>query len=207
MSTRTRAPHSTGAPRSTNAPRRTARLAVAALAVALVSVAAGCTAAPGTDLVNGGEYTIELSVPSQHVSNDFELFFGLAICSASITTPEVRIPGTTVEVPPFEYELGARTASIPEVSVQLPRSRVSAGSFSLTCNDQLIGTIGLAIEFDALVSVRSGTLDLETRVVTLDRPTITVTGAEATFAGAPVDAPPVPLDPITIELPEFEIRI
>ena len=199
MVTRTRAPRTRAG--------RTRALRPALIAIAVLAVTAACTPTPGTNPVDGGSYVVEMSVPSQHFSNDFELFFGLAICTASITTPEIHIPGTTVEVPPFEYDLDARTASLAQVSVQLPRSRVSAGSFSLTCNDQLIGTIGVSIEFDAVVSVRSGTLDLDSRVVTLDRPTITVTGAEATFAGAPDGTPPAPLDPITIEVPEFEIRV
>ena len=130
--------------------------------------------------------------------------------AAALEQPTAKLvapDGTTVEVPPFEYDLDARTASLSEVSVQLPRSRVSAGSFSLTCNDQLIGTIGVSIEFDAVVSVRSGTLDLDSRVVTLDQPTVSITGAEATFAGAPAGTPPAPLDPITIEIPEFEIQV
>ncbi len=194
MAKRTRAPR-------TRVPR------AALLALAAVAIAAGCTPAPGTNVIDGGEYVVAMSVPSQHITNDFELFFGLAICTASVTTPEVEIPGTTVELPPFEYDLDARTASIPAVSVQLPRSRVSAGSFSLTCNDQLIGTIGVSIEFDALASVQSATLDLDSGRVTLDRPTVSVTGAEATFAGAPAGAPPVPLDPITIDVPEFEIQM
>ena len=186
--------------------RRTIRAAALA-AVVTMAIAAGCTPAPGSNLMDGGEYVIAMSVPPQHISNDFELPFGLGTCSAAVTTPEVEIPGTTVELPPFEYDLGARSASIPGVSVQLPRSRVSAGSFSLTCNDQLIGSIGVSIEFDALASIQSATLDLESGQVTLDHPTVSVTGAEATFAGAPAGTPPVPLDPITIEVPQFEIRL
>ncbi len=189
--------------RSNRRPIRAAALA----AVAIVAVAAGCTPAPGTNLIDGGEYVVEMSVPPQHISNEFELFFGLATCTASVTTPEVHIPRTTVTLPPFVHDGDAGTATIPAVSVQLPRSRVSAGAFSLTCNDELIGSVGVAIEFDAVASVRSATLDLDTGMVTLDEPTISVTGAEATFAGAPVDAPPVPLDPITVAVPEFEIRL
>lgn len=190
------------------APRRHTPLRAAALAViALAAVAAGCTPAPGTNLIEGGKYVVEMSVPPQYISNDFELPLGLGTCTAAVTTPEVNIPGTTVELPPFEYDMGARTASIDEVSVQLPRSRVSAGSFSLTCGGQLVGSIGVSIEFDALASMQSATLELDTGTVTLDRPTISITGAEATFVGAPAGTPPVPLDPIVLEVPQFEIRL
>ncbi len=183
------------------------RLRLLAVATMAVVVAAGCTPTPGSSVVDGGSYVVQVSIPPQYIANRFDLPFGLGSCTAAVTTPAVDIPGTTVELPPFEYELGATTAHLPAVSIELPRSRVSAGSFSLTCRDQLIGSIGVVIDFDAVASVSGATVDLETMQVTLDQPTLSVTDATAVFAGAPAGTQPVPLDPITLQIPEFRIQL
>jgi len=180
---------------------------LAAVVLTLAALGAACTPMPGTTWEDGGTYAVEVSIPSQEITNEFALPFWLGFCVATVTTPEVEIPGTTVEVPPFEYEMGATTATIPGVTVELPRSRVSAGSFSLSCNGHELGRVGISIEFDGVVGIQSATLDLETSGVTLHDPTLRVTDAEATFAGAPAGTPPVQLDPFTIQIPEFELRV
>jgi hypothetical protein len=176
------------------------------VALALAAVATACTAMPGTTLEDGGTYAVEVSIPAQEVTNEFPLPFGLGSCIAAITTPEVDVPGTTVELPPFEYAPGDPTASIPAVTIELPRSRVSAGSFSLACNGVELGRIGVAIEFEGTATISSATLHLDTRTLILADPVLEVRDAEATFAGAPADTPPVPLEPFSLELPELIIR-
>jgi hypothetical protein len=178
---------------------------LATVVLALAALMAACTPMPGTTLEDGGSYVVEVSIPSQEVTNEFPLPFGLGTCIAAVHTPEVAIPNTTVEVPPFEYEMGATHATIPGVTVELPRSRVSAGSFSVTCNGHELGRIGVSIEFEAVVEVRSATIELETSAVFLHDTTIDVTDAEATFAGAPAGTPPVQLDPFSVDIPEFEM--
>jgi len=179
---------------------------VTIVALALAAVATACTAMPGTTLEDGGTYAVAVSIPAQQVTNEFPLPFGLGSCTAEITTPAVEVPGTTVELPPFEYEVGDPTASIPGVAVELPRSRVSAGSFSLACNGHELGRIGVAIEFEGTATIQSATLHLDTRTLILADPVLEVRDAEATFDGAPAGTPPVPLEPFTLELPELIIR-
>lgn len=187
---------------------RIATRAVPLFAVALLAlVAAACSPAPGTTLVDGGDYEIGVTVPSQQITNEFELPLGLGTCVTAVTTPEVDVPGTTVRLPAFELDAETMSVTLPEVSVRLPRSRVSAGTFSLTCLGHVIASIGVTIELDALVSVQSATLDVERGLVTLAEPTLTVTDAVATFAGMPEGTPPVPLDPIVLALPELEIKL
>ena len=177
---------------------------VAVLAVATVAVLAACTPMPGTTLEDGGTYVVEVSIPSQQVTNEFPLPFGLGSCVAAVNTPEVEVPGTTVEVPPFEYTPGAPTATIPQVTFELPRTRVSAGYFSLTCLGFELGRIGLSIEFDGVATIQSATLNMANNQITLNDTTLEVNDAEVTFAGAPAGTEPVRLDPFTLEIPPFQ---
>ncbi|MHB1137668.1 MAG: hypothetical protein ACYC2O_01845 [Microthrixaceae bacterium] len=179
----------------------------AIVALASVAVLAACTPSPGTTLEDGGTYVVEVSIPSQQVTNEFPLPFGLGSCVAAVNTPEVEIPGTTVEVPPFEYTVGSPTATIPEVSFELPRTRVSAGYFSLTCLGHELGRIGLSIEFDGVATIQSATLDIASHRVTLNDTTLQVNDAELTFPGAPAGTAPVQLDPFTLEIPPFQIWV
>ncbi len=180
---------------------------VAVLALVSAAVVAACAPMPGTTLEDGGTYVVEVSIPSQEVTNEFPLPFGLGTCTSAVNTPQVEVPGTTVEVPPFEYTIGDPTATIPGVTFELPRSRIAAGSFSLSCLGHELGRIGLSIEFEGVVTTRSATVDLATRRVTVNDTTLEVRDAEVTFAGAPSGTPPVRLDPFTIEIPPFTIWV
>lgn len=185
---------------------RAGRRTAAVAAVAVLGVAGvACTPPPESEMFDGGTYPIEIEVAPQTVTNEFDLL-GLVQCSTTATTPEVDIDGS-LTLAPAELSPDATQVTIPSASLALPASRVSVGSFSLTCDGEHVGTLGLVLEFSAAASVQTAVLDTEARTVTLTDPTLTVTDARVSFAGAPEGTPPVELDPIDVTVPTISVPL
>lgn len=185
--------------------RRRGALTGAVVATALLLTAVACTPAPGTTLFDGGTYDIEVVIPSQSFSTTFDVFEGLGSCTTTATTPAVDIPDATATLPPAELDLAESTAVIPSAVIELPSATVSAGSLSLSCFGFHLLTIGFSVSVEGSVTVQQATLDLATGKVTLSDPTLTVTEAWVTFAGAPPEMEPVRLEPFTVTLPTIDV--
>lgn len=188
----------------------------AAVVLAVVTLASlGCAAPPegaqdpaGTpSWFAGGTFPIDVSVPPQTASATFPVLWGLATCTSTVTTPSVEIPGATATLAAVELDPFAGTVTIPHASVVLPRSTISAGSLSLSCDGHHIGTVGLAIEFEGSASAGTARLDTVTRTVTVTDPTLSITDGSVTFGGAGSGAAPVPLDPFEVTVPTFRVVV
>ena len=160
---------------------------------------------PAFDLFEGGTYPIEIAVAPQTVTTDVDLF-GLAQCEATTTTPSIDIDGT-LTVAPAEIAPGLDRVVIPGATLELPGSRVSVGSLSLTCDGEHVGSIGVSVEFDATASVGAAVLDVGAASLSLADPTISITDASATFAGGPAGDTVVELDPITVTVPTVSVDV
>ncbi len=160
---------------------------------------------PAADLFEGGTYPIEIAVAPQTVTTQFDAF-GLAQCEATTTTPSVDIDGT-LTVAPAEIAPGLDRVVIPGATLELPGSRVSVGSLSLTCDGEHVGSIGVSVEFDATASVGAAVLDVGAASLSLADPTISITDASARFAGGPAGDTVVELDPITVTVPTVSVDV
>lgn len=198
--------------RTRSAGRRYVRGAAVAALAAVAVLAGACAPAPGADpgeavadLFEGGTYPIAVDVAPQTYTAEFDVF-GMATCTATATTAEVDIDGS-LTLQPAELAPGLDRVTIPGAVLELPGSRVSAGSLSLSCDGQHVGSIGVSIEFDGSASVQSAVLDVPSGTVSLTDPTISVTNARVTFAGGPGGSTPVPLDPITVTVPTVSVDV
>lgn len=187
--------------------RRSGLLSSAVAVAALLLTAAACTPAPGTTLFEGGTYDIDVVIPPQSFSSTFDVFEGLGTCTVTATTPSVDIPDATLTLPPAELDLAQAVAVIPSAVVELPSATVSVGSVSLSCFGFHLFTVGFSISVEGSVSVQQATLDITTGKVVLADPTLTVTDAWVTFAGAPPEMEPVRLDPFTVTIPSIDVRL
>lgn len=183
------------------------------LAVALIGVvtlvSAACSPTPEgettPDWFAGGTFPVEVSIPSQTTSATFDLLWGLGTCTTTVTTPSVEIPDGTLTLDPVEIDPSAATVTIPEASLDLPGSTISAGAISLRCNDAHIATIGLSIAFDGAASVQTATIDTATNTVTLAETELSITNASLAFAWE--GATPVPLAPFTTTVPSISLPL
>ena len=170
-----------------------------------VSACAPPPAAEAVDLFEGGTYPVEIVVAPQTVTTEFSLF-GLVSCTSTSVTPSVDVRGT-LTVAPAELDPAITRVTIPGASLDLPGATVSAGSLSLTCDDTVLGTIGVSLQFDAAAAVRSVVLDTEAGTLSLAEPTLTLTEVRATFAGAPAGTAPTPLAPISVTVPSIDVEL
>ena len=160
---------------------------------------------PAFDLFDGGSYPVEIVVAPQTVTTDVDLF-GLAQCEATTTTPSIDIDGT-LSVAPAELAPGMDRLVIPGATLELPGSKVSVGSLSLSCDGEHVGSIGVSVEFDATASVGAAVLDVGEASLSLADPTISISDAHATFAGGPSGDTVVELDPITVTVPTVSVDV
>lgn len=186
---------------------RSGRLArrgsVAVVVAATLGLLAACAPSPGTTVFDGGTYDVELVVPPQVASTSFDLF-GLTTCTSEVTTPSVEVRGTAT-LAPAELDPHSAVVRIPSATVELPRTRASAGSWTLTCWDAPIVTVGFSVELDGVVSAHGALLDTTTNRVTVDDPTIAVTDAVLLLDGEPFGIGPIPLDPFTVTVPAIDV--
>ena len=138
---------------------RTASITIGAVVMLAVSACAPPPAAEAVDLFEGGTYPVEIVVAPQTVTTEFSLF-GLVSCTSTSVTPSVDVRGT-LTVAPAELDPAITRVTIPGASLDLPGATVSAGSLSLSCDDTVLGTIGVSLQFDAAAAVRSVVLDTE----------------------------------------------
>jgi hypothetical protein len=182
---------------------------VSIMGIAVLAMAASaCTPPPegdAPDLFEGGTYSIDVVVEPQTVTTEFSLF-GLATCTSTAVTPSVDLHGS-LTVAPAELDPALSRLSIPGASLDLPGSTVSAGSLSLACNGNHLGTIGVSLQFDGAASVQDAVLDTAAGTISLSDPTITLTNVRATFAGAPAGTAPTQLDPITVAVPTIDVDV
>ncbi len=184
---------------------RTASITIGAVVMLAVSACAPPPAAEAVDLFEGGTYPVEIVVAPQTVTTEFSLF-GLVSCTSTSVTPSVDVRGT-LTVAPAELDPAITRVTIPGASLDLPGATVSAGSLSLTCDDTVLGTIGVSLQFDAAAAVRSVVLDTEAGTLSLAEPTLTLTEVRATFAGAPAGTAPTPLAPISVTVPSIDVEL
>ena len=184
---------------------RTASITIGAVVMLAVSACAPPPAAEAVDLFEGGTYPVEIVVAPQTVTTEFSLF-GLVSCTSTSVTPSVDVRGT-LTVAPAELDPAITRVTIPGASLDLPGATVSAGSLSLTCDDTVLGTIGISLQFDAAAAVRSVVLDTEAGTLSLAEPTLTLTEVRATFAGAPAGTAPTPLAPISVTVPSIDVEL
>ena len=184
---------------------RTASITIGAVVMLAVSACAPPPAAEAVDLFEGGTYPVEIVVAPQTVTTEFSLF-GLVSCTSTSVTPSVDVRGT-LTVAPAELDPAITRVTIPGASLDLPGATVSAGSLSLTCDDTVLGTIGVSLQFDAAAAVRSVVLDTEAGTLSLAEPTLTLTEVRATFAGAPAGTAPTPLAPISVTVPSIDVDL
>ena len=184
---------------------RTASITIGAVVMLAVSACAPPPAAEAVDLFEGGTYPVEIVVAPQTVTTEFSLF-GLVSCTSTSVTPSVDVRGT-LTVAPAELDPAITRVTIPGASLDLPGATVSAGSLSLTCDDTVLGTIGVSLQFDAAAAVRSVVLDTEGGTLSLAEPTLTLTEVRATFAGAPAGTAPTPLAPISVTVPSIDVEL
>lgn len=193
-----------GARREARSNRAARTSLVVGLAVAAM-VAVGCTPPPVAEMFDGGTYPVRIEVEPQTVTTEFDIL-GLVQCSSTTVTPEVDVDGT-ITVAPAELSDDTTKVTIPSASLQLPASRVSAGSFSLTCDGNQVLTIGATLDFSATAAVQTAVLDTEARTLELTDPTITITDARLLLAGAPEGTQPVELDPIDVTVPTISVPL
>lgn len=184
---------------------RTASITIGAVVMLAVSACAPPPAAEAVDLFEGGTYPVEIVVAPQTVTTEFSLF-GLVSCTSTSVTPSVDVRGT-LTVAPAELDPAITRVTIPGASLDLPGATVSAGSLSLSCDDTVLGTIGVSLQFDAAAAVRSVVLDTEAGTLSLAEPTLTLTEVRATFAGAPAGTAPTPLAPISVTVPSIDVDL
>ncbi len=184
---------------------RTASITIGAVVMLAVSACAPPPAAEAVDLFEGGTYPVEIVVAPQTVTTEFSLF-GLVSCTSTSVTPSVDVRGT-LTVAPAELDPAITRVTIPGASLDLPGATVSAGSLSLSCDDTVLGTIGVSLQFDAAAAVRSVVLDTEAGTLSLAEPTLTLTEVRATFAGAPAGTAPTPLAPISVTVPSIDVEL
>lgn len=184
---------------------RTASITIGAVVMLAVSACAPPPAAEAVDLFEGGTYPVEIVVAPQTVTTEFSLF-GLVSCTSTSVTPSVDVRGT-LTVAPAELDPAITRVTIPGASLDLPGATVSAGSLSLACDDTVLGTIGVSLQFDAAAAVRSVVLDTEAGTLSLAEPTLTLTEVRATFAGAPAGTAPTPLAPISVTVPSIDVEL
>ena len=184
---------------------RTASITIGAVVMLAVSACAPPPAAEAVDLFEGGTYPVEIVVAPQTVTTEFSLF-GLVSCTSTSVTPSVDVRGT-LTVAPAELDPAITRVTIPGASLDLPGATVSAGSLSLTCDDTVLGTIGVSLQFDAAAAVRSVVVDTHAGTLSLAEPTLTLTEVRATFAGAPAGTAPTPLAPISVTVPSIDVEL
>jgi hypothetical protein len=168
-------------------------------------VAVGCTPPPVAEVFDGGTFPVRIEVAPQTVTTEFDIL-GLVQCSSTTVTPEVDIDGT-LTVAPAALSEDSTKVTVPAAALELPASRVSAGSFSLTCDGNHVLTIGATLDFSATASVQTAVLDTEARTLELTDPTITITDARLLLAGAPEGTEPVELDPIDVTVPTISVPL
>ena len=164
-------------------------------AVALVAVmAAGCASVPPGSYP-GGTYSVDVALPGQAISHQF------GQCTASVTVPEIPIPGATVTVPAFSVAEGQTSITVPNVMVSIPGATLAGGTAELVCDGETVGSVPFSITFAGTVAASEGTLDTATKTITLSDATVDLSEAAVDVAGLPTFPLPTP----TITLPEITV--
>ena len=186
-------------------PTRRVRSRLVALAAIVTVIGASC-APPAPTTINLGPLTAplpQIGATAQRVS------VSLGPCSAGYTPPSFVIAGATVTLPSVTIDLTQATATIPNVTVNIPAATIGLPSVNLGCNVPILGCICVStavnLELPARAVVKSATLNISTKVLTLTNPSFTITGVNLVFPG--LASLKIPLPDITIPLPTTTIPL
>jgi hypothetical protein len=185
--------------------RRT-RTAAATAVLALVALVSACSASPGASMFRGGTYDLDLSLPPQHASQSFPVA-NLGTCTVTVDTPRITLPGATLTVPDVAFDQVEGTATIAGASVLVPHSTIPVGTVSLECFGEPVGSVAVSVELEASASVASAVFDVDTRTITLTRPTISIPAAKLIVTGGGLSLPPIALPPVDVSVPTVSVPL
>ncbi len=174
-----------------------------AIAVVLALFGAACTPSPddpGSIDIPFGPITVPLppigAVPPP-VTVD------LILCQVGYVPPAITIRNATVTIPGLRINPNTTEVGVPNVSVNLPQNNLHLPGAYLSCLG-LGGATEVALVIPAQVHVRSAMLNLQTGVLSLNNPTITVTGVGVNLFGLGLI---VPMPPFPIQLPTITVPL
>jgi hypothetical protein len=174
---------------------------LAIAAIAMVGVLAGACTAPG-QITLRGPWTVPLPpIDTTGPSTTVPVIPGL--CETVYTPSGFRVSGATVTVPAISINLTG-TIDVPNVLVSIPAAVIALPSLQVNCLQTGLLTLAVDLVIPATVQIADAHLDLNTGVLTLVNPSVTINGVGLSIPDLggltiPISLT-IPIDSVTIPL-------